>query len=261
MTFMAGETSPANSLSETRSPNLLIPDNDANGVTSVIHAGQAGVVDTILVSVFVIHSWISDLHIVLRAPDGTEIVLHDHAGNDGDDIDQTWRSADFPALAALQGTQLAGDWTLHIIDKASEDVGRLVRWSLDIAFEGTDRVAEISAEPNVHIPDNQATGISDSITNDKEGALKDITVALDIEHSYIGDLVVDLSAPTGSTVRLHNNEGAWQANIRRSYESASTTALQSLIGEEINGDWTLRVRDLARVDTGTLRRWSVTLRY
>lgn len=62
-------------------------------------------------------------------------------------------------------------------------------------------------------------------------------------------------------VRLHNNTGRFNHDIKRSYDITSTPDLNDLIGESIRGNWQLRVRDTAPRDVGTLVSWSITLDY
>ena len=76
-------------------------------------------------------------------------------------------------------------------------------------------------------------------------------VAVKIVHSYIGDLRVELIAPDGSAYLLHNRTGGSTDNLDRTYTVNLST-------EALNGNWTLRVRDLGFLDTGYLDRWSVT---
>jgi len=76
-------------------------------------------------------------------------------------------------------------------------------------------------------------------------------VAVDILHTYKGDLKVDLVAPDGSIYTLHNRTGSSTDNIIQTYTVNLST-------EALNGTWKLRVNDAAAGDTGTLRRWSVT---
>ena len=76
-------------------------------------------------------------------------------------------------------------------------------------------------------------------------------VAVDILHTYKGDLKVDLVAPDGSIYTLHNRTGSSTDNIIQTYTVNLSTEL-------LNGTWKLRVNDNAAGDTGTLRRWAVT---
>ncbi len=76
-------------------------------------------------------------------------------------------------------------------------------------------------------------------------------VAVNIVHTYIGDLKVDLIAPDGSLYVLHNRAGGGTDNINQTYTV-------NLSGEALNGTWKLRVNDNANQDTGYINSWSVT---
>jgi secreted trypsin-like serine protease len=76
-------------------------------------------------------------------------------------------------------------------------------------------------------------------------------VAVNIVHTYIGDLKVDLIAPDGSIYVLHNRAGGSADNINQTY----TVNLSS---EALNGTWNLRVNDNAGGDVGYINSWSVT---
>ena len=79
------------------------------------------------------------------------------------------------------------------------------------------------------------------------------TVEVHIVHTAIGDLVVSLVAPDGSSYVLHNRSGGNQDNINRTY----TVNLSS---EARNGQWQLRVIDQARrAQTGRIDSWTLTL--
>ncbi|ACU36144.1 S8 family peptidase [Actinosynnema pretiosum subsp. pretiosum] len=76
------------------------------------------------------------------------------------------------------------------------------------------------------------------------------TVTVDITHTYIGDLVVDLVAPDGSVYNLHNRTGGSADDIKRSFTVDASS-------EVVVGTWTLRVQDAASLDTGRLNSWSL----
>lgn len=78
-----------------------------------------------------------------------------------------------------------------------------------------------------------------------------IPVAVNIVHTYKGDLKVDLVAPDGSVYVLHNCSGGSADNIVQTY----TVNLSS---EVLNGTWNLRVNDNAGGDTGRIDSWSIT---
>ncbi len=76
-------------------------------------------------------------------------------------------------------------------------------------------------------------------------------VAVNIVHTYKGDLKVDLVAPDGSVYVLSNYAGGSADNIVQTF----TVNLSS---EALNGTWNLRVNDNAANDVGYINSWSVT---
>ena len=104
--------------------------------------------------------------------------------------------------------------------------------------------------PSLAIPDN--TTVSDAITVADSGTATSVTVAVDITHTYIGDLKIDLVAPDGTTKTVHNRSGGGTDNINQEYTP-------DFEGESIAGTWTLRIRDNANSDSGTLNDWTLTI--
>ena len=78
------------------------------------------------------------------------------------------------------------------------------------------------------------------------------TVEVHIAHTYIGDLIVTLIAPDGSTYPLHNRAGGSTDNLDHTY----TVNLSS---EPRNGTWRLRVQDAAAADVGRIDSWTISL--
>jgi serine protease len=104
---------------------------------------------------------------------------------------------------------------------------------------------------DVAIADN-ATVNSPIVVSGRSGnGLASTSVAVNIVHTYKGDLKVDLVAPDGSVYVLHNRSGGSTDNINSTY----TVNLSS---EALNGTWNLRVNDNANGDTGYINSWSVT---
>ena len=105
-----------------------------------------------------------------------------------------------------------------------------------------------------NIPDNNATGITSTINvSGRTGnAPSNTQVAVNIVHTYSGDLVVELVAPDGTVYTLQSRVGGSADNIVKTF----TTNLSS---EAINGAWKLRVKDRASTDTGYINSWSITM--
>ncbi|ONI90946.1 hypothetical protein ALI22I_11000 [Saccharothrix sp. ALI-22-I] len=107
--------------------------------------------------------------------------------------------------------------------------------------------------PNdVAIPDNTTVESPITLSGCAGPASASSKVAVNIVHTYIGDLVVALVAPDGSTYTLHNRTGGGTDNINQTYTV-------DLSGEARNGTWILRVRDAANADTGRIDTWTLTV--
>ncbi len=103
---------------------------------------------------------------------------------------------------------------------------------------------------DVAIPDRSTVESPLPVTGVAGNAPADLQVGVDIRHTYIGDLVVDVLAPDGTVYNLHNRSGGSADNITRTYTVNAAS-------EVANGTWRLRVRDAATQDTGTINTWSL----
>jgi subtilisin-like proprotein convertase family protein len=137
------------------------------------------------------------------------------------------------------------------------------------------------------IPDDDAAGVSSSVFVPEGGRIKDLNVRIPgtssnpgIDHGWVGDLVIDLIAPDGTTVRLvehpggPDNDGDDFAGTTFDDEAGTNISagtapyagsfrpqrdqLSRFDGKSRRGTWTLRVRDLFEGDTGTLEAWRLT---
>ncbi len=243
---------------KSSSPELAIPDRDPNGVRNTIHIDDAAIAASIIVGVDISHTFIGDLRISLRAPSGTEVVLHDRNGGSADNIRREYDGSTTPGLSTLAGEPVQGDWVLSVQDLAAIDIGRLNRWDLEITTRASTTV-ELEDTPGTQIPDNNPAGIESNLTVAENGQIQDLEVDLDITHTYIGDLTVTLVSPAGTQIALHNRSGGWRDNIVRSFTFADTPDLQSLRGQSLEGVWRLRVVDREAADVGKLNRWALKI--
>jgi len=91
--------------------------------------------------------------------------------------------------------------------------------------------------------------------------VEDLNVSIDITHTYIGDLDVQLENPQGDFIYLHHRQGGSDDDIVTWYDTETEPydSLSQLIGKEAAGDWTLWVIDNAGYDEGTLNQWTLQL--
>jgi sulfatase modifying factor 1 len=103
-----------------------IPDNSTAWTSSPIVVDENHTLGTVQVHVQITHTYISDLQVQVRHPDGTTSMLHDQAGGDTDNIDQRYTVVDFSTKSSL------GTWYLDVRDVAAGDTGTLTYWSVII---------------------------------------------------------------------------------------------------------------------------------
>ena len=239
-------------------PNAAIPDDDTQGITSIINVSQEAVINGVKVGIDITHTYIGDLRVVLIAPDQTQIVLHDRAGASTHDLIRTYDAQSTPDLGRLAGKSTAGGWKLAVADLARIDTGTLRRWDLEFGIASARQVEQESA-PALAIPDNDAAGISDGMNITAAGTVRGVRVSVDITHTWIGDLRVLLRTPSGMEIILHDRSGGGQDNLIKTYSEDSLPALTTLAGIPSQGTWTLHVTDLAGRDVGKLNRWGLKL--
>ncbi|MEU3643773.1 S8 family serine peptidase [Lentzea sp. NPDC034063] len=168
----------------------------------------------------------------------------------------TWSVSGLPAglsasaSGAISGTPTTAGTssvTATVTDAANKTGTATFSWVVNAVGGSCD--ARTNSTP-VAIPD-QATVTSTIVVSGCAGnASATSTIKVSITHTYKGDLVVDLVAPDGTVVNLHNRTGGSADNINETYT-------KNLSGEAANGTWTLRVRDAAFLDTGTLNNWTL----
>ena len=127
---------------------------------------------------------------------------------------------------------------------------------------GTSSAAATTNSTVLTIPDNDSAGITSTVTLAAVGTVisPEITVDVDITHSFRGDLKLELTSPQGTTVLLKNADSGDNAtNLIGNYPNtfAPVGDLTSFNGENLNGDWTLKVSDNFSVDTGKLNSWTL----
>ncbi|MGW3520271.1 S8 family peptidase [Streptomyces hydrogenans] len=104
---------------------------------------------------------------------------------------------------------------------------------------------------DVTVPDNTTVESAITVSGVTGNAPATLKVGVDIKHTYIGDLKVDLIAPDGSVYNLHNRTGSGTDNIVQTYTVNASS-------EVANGVWKLRVSDNASADTGKIDAWNLT---
>ncbi|MBN8722332.1 MAG: proprotein convertase P-domain-containing protein [Acidobacteria bacterium] len=166
----------------------------------------------------------------------------------GTDSRATMRSSENLAASNLRSqAQTAAPSLKQITDNAASAVRP--------ATTGRDEATPVtkSVSPNAAIRDNSTTTSTINFAN--EGQVQNLSVNVNIAHTYRGDLVVKLVSPSGKEAVLTNKAGGSADNFVLSAKDLSTT----FANESIKGDWKLVVQDTAKQDVGTLKSWGMTI--
>jgi hypothetical protein len=133
------------------------------------------------------------------------------------------------AYAAFSGVSLTGSYTA--------------------GTGGTQTYTNATSTP---IPDVSTITSTINVSGRTGNAPTTSQVAVNITHTYRGDLKIDLLAPDGSVYALKASSSSDSA------DNVVATYTVNLSTELLNGAWKLRVQDVAAGDTGTLNSWSIT---
>ena len=251
----------AQTIQGASAPGVAIPDDAPGGVSDTIAIAQDGSIASATVTLDITHGYVGDLRVTLWTPWGDAIRLHDRQGSGTANLTRTLDEAVLPTLATLRNHRTGGNWRLQVEDLAPADTGRLERWALSFtiaAAASPDVVLEES--PGTHIPDASPVGITRSLVAAATGTIGSVEVSADITHPYVGDLAIELRAPSGEVVVLHDQSGGATANLVATWTLATTPGLATLAGKPVAGSWQLRVADRAADDVGKLNRWKIVIR-
>ncbi|RLB55297.1 MAG: hypothetical protein DRI90_19560, partial [Deltaproteobacteria bacterium] len=91
---------------------------------------------------------------------------------------------------------------------------------------------------------------SDILVADDEQT-KTVAVSVDLQHTYRGDLVLELITPDGQWHDLEDISGGGENDVRETFQLALDKPVAT------KGTWRLVVSDHAGLDTGTLKKWSL----
>ena len=149
---------------------------------------------------------------------------------------------------------------------------------------------EKTSIPNLEIPEASESIIRDTLFIDDTDPITTLNVSMTIYHTYIGDLIARLIAPTGDTITLFDRPGNPNSNFGcsgdnmmvtfsdsalDSYDNFEATCggsgefsiegsfmpmetLLGLSGENFGGDWILEIEDVFSQDGGSLASWSLS---
>ncbi len=121
---------------------------------------------------------------------------------------------------------------------------------------------EVKAAPRLPIPDNDARGVTSSLTVAASGEVESLEIDVQLKHTWKGDLTVKLVGPDGTSVLLHDRAGRSTDDLRGTFPTtlAPAGSLDALKGKSVSGEWKLVVSDSAGQDVGELESWALRVK-
>lgn len=109
------------------------------------------------------------------------------------------------------------------------------------------------------IPDGNLTGVSDTLSLSGTLLIDRVEIDLDIRHTYIGDLTVTITSPSGTRVSIVNRPGQGDSSFWGSSQDniSFTFGIAAFRGESASGTWTITAMDSENRDVGSLTGWTV----
>ncbi|MFC8237403.1 S8 family serine peptidase [Streptomyces sp. NPDC057284] len=194
----------------------------------------------------------------------------------GSSITSAWNTSD-SATSTISGTSMAtphvaGAAALYLADHPSDTPAQVSAGLVAAAATGVvtspgtgspNRLLNVgtgtTTPPGPKFENTTSYTISDNstvespvtVTGVAGNAPAALSVPVDITHTYIGDLRIDLVAPDGSVYNLK------AYGTGGSSDNVITTYTVNASSEVANGTWKLRVSDNAAADTGRINSWAL----
>lgn len=239
------------------SPKQSIPDNRLSGVVDRITVEAHGKLCGIKVKVDIAHQYIGDLQVMLTAPNGQRILLHDRTGSGAVKILETYTVESLPELATLLGTTAQGAWEVKVSDRSRLDTGTFNSWELELEVANVDIIHSSESGKSTAIPDGSADGITQVLPLPTGTKIRVFKLSVDITHPQINDLRIELLPPNRPPIALHIPTGSNQQHLIYTWSSGDFEPLKVVEGIDTGGDWRLIVADLTAEHTGQLNCWKI----
>lgn len=140
----------------------------------------------------------------------------------------------------------------------------------------TECIGFESADVPVQISDNENVTVTSTLSVTSDAPIQKVSVSLNIQHTWVGDLTATLTSPQGTEVQLFSEECEDRDDMNVLFDDlgvpstcGSNPALSGILlpdevlsafnGESPEGEWTLTVSDGFGEDGGAINAWGITL--
>lgn len=131
---------------------------------------------------------------------------------------------------------------LEIEMSAAGAPARTARFEIPLGTPGRDYLKQ----DGQLIPRQTPSPVLSTLEVTDQRSIAELDISVSISHPGIDELIVELSSPEGTTVRLHDNSGSGAGLFTRydlETEPDGPGAMADFEGEQLAGTWTLSVRD------------------
>jgi subtilisin family serine protease len=139
------------------------------------------------------------------------------------------------------------------------NAAKAVQAALDLIKDSRkiSRTVTVESSERVAIPDHDLNGVTHRLRLRDSGPVQELSVTVEVEHDYLGDLSLTLISPQGSQVLLQGRNLGRQTRLHQTYTLATTLGLRSLIQQPAGGEWGLKLIDHAPQHQGALLGWQL----
>lgn len=205
--------------------------------------------------------WITESHASTSpmTPDVDRYTRHDHyhyileLDKEGNIIGGEWVGASktsHPDFFWLPTRAISGNPHISL-----EEVREMVKESRGEVSDGTGYKSFTNTN-RIAIPDNDPVGATSVLEIAEAGAVRDLTIDIDIAHTYRGDLVIELQK---DNVKVLIWDGSRESNGWEDNVVITSESVDGFLGAPITGNWTLTVRDTAGADVGEVVSWGLNV--
>jgi subtilisin-like proprotein convertase family protein len=182
-------------------------------------------------------------------------------------------SATWPGLTAATAAETAAPHFELTVDE-TVPCGSVVSFDLEMsAANAATEQARFSVrlgeshrdflnDVDVAIPPETVTPVTSTIQIDHDLTVAELDVSVAIGHDVAEELIVELTSPQNTTVRLHDRTpDQYGINTRYDLETAPSGpgTMGDFVGESALGTWTLSIDDVGAEGTGSLSEWTLHL--
>ncbi len=114
-------------------------------------------------------------------------------------------------------------------------------------------VLSYTNDTDVTIPDNTPAGVTSTINVPGNVTITELSVTLNILHTWKSDMIVKLISPQGTEYIIHNREGGSDDDIHETF------TIPLFNGENGQGTWTLWAADVDLYRDGTIDNWTLNI--